>query len=163
MGGKLAQYVASERPAQIERLILRCARHAPERTSASEKHRELTLQAFGYRERIAQFQRAAMRRPIEANVMERIVEDALIASYDHWIGWYDRGRMSEFVDRLREIAVPTLAIAGAADPLVSVSRIRRDVVDAIDGSLFVMLRDAGHNLPIEAPDDIAQAVRQFGA
>jgi pimeloyl-ACP methyl ester carboxylesterase len=162
MGGKLAQYVASERPASVERLIL-VAPGTAVAGRASEQHRELTLQTYGYRERIERFQRAAMRRAIEPHVMERIVEDALLASYDHWIGWYDNGRLSNFPERLSSIAVPVLAIAGAADPLVSVSRVKRDVVEAIDGALFVMLRDAGHNLPIEAPDDIAEAVRRFGA
>jgi pimeloyl-ACP methyl ester carboxylesterase len=161
MGGKLAQYVAADRPSTIERMIL-VAPGTASAGKASEQHRELTLQAFGYRERIERFQRAAMRRPIEAPVMERIVEDALFASFDHWIGWYDHGRLADFSERLRSISVPVLAVAGGADPLVSASRIKHEVVDAIDGALFVMLRDAGHNLPIEAPEDIAEAVRRFG-
>jgi 3-oxoadipate enol-lactonase len=162
MGGKLAQYIAAERPERLERMIL-VAPGSAAGARASEKHRDLTLRAFGSRERIEQFQRAAMRRAVSNDVTERIVDDALVASYDHWIGWYDDGRVRNFSARLREIDVPVLAIAGGADPLVSVSRVRHDVVEAIDGALFVMLRDAGHNLPVETPDDIAEAIRRFGA
>jgi pimeloyl-ACP methyl ester carboxylesterase len=35
------------------------------------------------------------------------------------------------------------------------------VTSAIQGALFVQIRDAGHNLPIEAPEEIAQAIRRF--
>jgi 3-oxoadipate enol-lactonase len=162
MGGKLAQYVAAERPVNLERLILVApGTAAPGR--ASERHRELTLQAFGSRRRIEAFQRGAMRRGVDAEVMLRIVDDALIAAYEHWIGWYDNGRLTAFSERLRAIAVPVLAIAGAADPLVPASRVKREVAEAIEGALFVVLRETGHNLPIEAPDEIAQAIRRFAA
>lgn len=161
MGGKLAQYVAAERPQGLQRMIL-VAPGSARGVHASPQHRDLTLRACGSRERIEPFQRGAMRRPVSDAAMLRIVEDALVASREHWIGWYDDGRIRDFSQRLSQIRVPVLAIAGASDPLVSVSRIRSDVVEAIDGALFVMLREAGHNLPIETPDDIAEAVRRFG-
>jgi pimeloyl-ACP methyl ester carboxylesterase len=160
MGGKLAQYVAAEHPTNLERLILVAPGSAhPARVSA--RHRELTLETYGHRERIERFQRSAMQREVDAATMERIVDDALVASYEHWIGWYDRGRVSDFADRLAEIAVPTLAIAGSNDPLTPASRVKREVTSAIQGALFVQIRDAGHNLPIEAPEEIAQAIRRF--
>ena len=160
MGGKLAQYIASERPANLTRMIL----VAPGTARAARfpaKHRELTLAAYGSRERIARFQRAAMaHEPPEAS-MERIVDDALVAQYQHWIGWYDRGRGIDVAERLAEIAVPTLVVAGANDPLAPAPRVKRDVAEAIAGALFVLLRDAGHNLPVERPDDVAAAVARF--
>ncbi len=160
MGGKVAQYVAAEQPSNLERMILVAPGTAcPARPSP--RHRALTLETYGSRSRIERFQRSAMQREVSADVMERIVDDALVASYEHWIGWYDSGRGSEFTDRLASIAVPVLAIAGSNDPLVSASQVKRDVTGAIGGALFVQLRDAGHNLPIEAPDDIAEAIRRF--
>lgn len=160
MGAKLAQYIAAERPAFLERLVL----VAPGTARAArfpKTHRELTLQSYGSRERIERFQRAAMAREPDGASMARIVDDALVAQFEHWIGWYDRGRGIEFTERLPQIAVPTLAIAGAKDPLALADRIKRDVAGAIPGALFVLLRDAGHNLPIETPDDIASAVVRF--
>jgi pimeloyl-ACP methyl ester carboxylesterase len=160
MGGKLAQYVAAEQPANLERLILVAPGSAqPGRVSA--RHRELTLETYGHRERIEHFQRSAMQREVGDAVMERIVDDALVASFEHWIGWYDQGRVSDFSNRLASIAVPVLAIAGSNDPLTPASRVKREVTSSIEGALFVQLNDAGHNLPIEAPDDIAEAVRRF--
>ena len=160
MGGKLAQLVAAERPENLARLIL----VAPGTARASRfpaKHREMTLAAYGSRERIERFQRAAMVKEPTASSMRRLVEDALVAQYEHWIGWYDRGRGVDFSDRLSEIALPTLVVAGASDPIAPSPRIKRDTADAIAGALFVLLRDVGHNLPVEQPDDIAEAVRRF--
>jgi 3-oxoadipate enol-lactonase len=161
MGGRLAQYIAAERPANLQRLIL-VATGTAHASRLAPQHRALTLETYGSRERIERFQRAAMQREPAPEAIERILDDALIASYEHWIGWYDRGRASDFSERLASITVPTLAIAGSNDPLAPPSRIKREVSAAIDGALFVQLRDAGHNLPIETPDDIADAIRRFG-
>lgn len=160
MGGKLAQYIASERPANLARLIL-VAPGTAKATRFTEKHRQMTVEAYGSRERIERFQRAAMAHELPSRTMERLVDDALIAQHEHWIGWYDRGRGIDFIDRLARIDVPTLAIAGAKDPIAPPPGIKRNVAEAIPGALFVVLRSAGHNLPVEAPDDIAAAVDRF--
>lgn len=160
MGGKVAQYLASERPANLEKLLL----VAPGTASGgrpSERHRVSALQTYGSRAKIEAFQRAAMARTLEPAVMERIVEDALVSQREHWYGWYDHGRFAEFMERLGNINIPTLCIGGAKDPLVPPARLKRDVAQAIPGSLLVTLRDAGHNLPVEAPTEIAQAILSF--
>lgn len=160
MGGKLAQYVAAERPPNLARLIL-IAPGAAKATRFSEKHRAMALEAYGSRERIERFQRAAMAREVPAASMRRIVDDALVAQHEHWIGWYDRGRTIDVSGRLSEIAVPTLVVAGASDPLAPPSGVKRHVAEGIDGALFVTLRGTGHNIPIEAPGDVAAAVERF--
>lgn len=160
MGGKVAQYLASEHPANLEKLLL----VAPGTASggrSGERHRTSALQTFGSRAKIEAFQRAAMARILEPEVMQRIVDDALVSAREHWYGWYDNGRFTEFMDRLQQIAVPALCIGGAKDPLVPPSRLRREVAGAIAGCLLVTLRDAGHNLPVETPDEIAGAIMSF--
>jgi pimeloyl-ACP methyl ester carboxylesterase len=159
LGGRLAQYVATERPANLERLIL-VAPGTAKSLRFTPQRRAQASETYGSREHIERFQRAAMYREVAPEVMERIVDDALVASYEHWVGGEERGRI-DFSDRLASINVPTLAIAGSNDPLAPPSRVKREVTGAIHDALFVLLRDAGHNLPIETPDDIAEAVRRF--
>jgi pimeloyl-ACP methyl ester carboxylesterase len=160
MGGKVAQYVAADAPAALERLILVTPGPAQAYT-VNARHRTLAEQAFGSRRRIERFQRAAMARDVSPATMERIVEDALIGQHEAWFGWYDHGRAADFADRLGRIAVPTLVLAGENDPLVPPARAKRDVAERIAGALFVMLRNAGHNLPVESPDEIAGAIDRF--
>lgn len=160
MGGKVAQFLASERPAHLEKLLL----VAPGTASggrATQRHREHAMQTYGSRERIEAYQRAAMTRDVDSAVMQRMVEDALVSQREHWSGWYDGGRFAEFAERLREIAVPVLCVGGSKDPLVPPSRLRRDVAQLIRGCVLVTLRDAGHNLPVEAPDEIARAIASW--
>jgi pimeloyl-ACP methyl ester carboxylesterase len=160
MGGKVAQYLASERPRNIEKLLL----VAPGTASGgrpSERHRQAAFETYGSRAKIEAFQSAAMSRTLDPEVMQRIVEDALVSQREHWYGWYDNGRFSEFMDRLANINVPALCIGGAKDPLVPPSRLKHDVAQAIAGCLLVTLRDAGHNLPVETPNEIAEAIMSF--
>ncbi|MDQ2681808.1 MAG: alpha/beta hydrolase [Candidatus Eremiobacteraeota bacterium] len=161
MGGKISQFIACERPANLKRMVL-VAPGTARSVRLSERHRQLSLEAFGVRKRIERFQRAAMARETPYNSMQRIVDDALVGQREAWFGWYERGRAVDFFERLKAIVVPTLAIAGEKDPLTPPSRIKRDVSAAIAGCALVMLKNAGHNLPVETPDEIASAIDKFG-
>ena len=160
MGGKIAQFVAAERPPALRKLIL-VAPGTAHAYAMNAQHRAMAEQAFGSRARIECFQRAAMRRDVSPAAMRRIVDDALIAQHEAWFGWYDQGRGIDFADRLAGIAVPTVVVAGEHDPLAPPARVRRRVADAIPGALFVTLRNAGHNLPVEAPDEVAGIIERF--
>ncbi len=160
MGGKLAQLIASERPERLRRLIL-VAPGTPRASQFPPKHRALTLDAYGSRERIAAFVSAAMTRRVAPEVFERIVDDALLAQREHWIGWYERGRPVDIAGRVGAIDVPTLVLAGERDQLAPPSRVKREVAGAIPGALFVLLRGCGHNLPVEAAEDVGEAILRF--
>ena len=162
MGAKVAQYVATERPPQLEKLVL-IAPGTARAYAMNAKHRALAEAAFGSRKRIERFQRAAMKREIPAETMERIVSDALLSQREAWFGWYDRGRTADFADRLDRIGVPAVVVAGENDPLAPPHRVKRDVADRIEGALFVNLRRVGHNLPVEAPDEVAGILSRVGA
>lgn len=157
MGGKIAQFVATEQPANLARLLL-IAPGSAKATRLDEKHLARATDAFGSREKIEQFQRGAMARPISPETMERITNDALVAQREHWFGWYEHGRTAEFTERLTSIAVSTIVLGGDKDPLAPPARLRRDVVDAIPGAIAVVLRGVGHNVPIEAPDEMVQLI-----
>ena len=160
MGGKVAQFVALDPPENLKKLVL-LAPGSARAFTMNPKHRSLAEDAFGSRVRIERFQRAAMVRAIAPETMSRITEDALIAQREAWFGWYDRGRTADFHERLGEIAVPTAVMGADGDPLAPPARLRRDVVEPIRGALYIGLRGVGHNLPIEAPDEVAELISRF--
>ena len=160
MGGKVAQALAAENHPAIQRLVL-VAPGSARAVGLNAAHRAHAEEAFGSRERIERFQRGAMMRPLAPAAMERIVEDALVAQREHWFGWYDRGRLADFADRLERITVPAVVVGGENDILAPPSRLKRDVVGRIAGALFVNLRSAGHNLPVETPDEVAGVIARF--
>lgn len=160
MGARIAQYVAAHDRAPIERLILVAPGVASGRR-VSKRRAELAREAFGNRTRIEAFQRAAMSVEVSRETMDRLVEDALVAQREVWFGDPERPGSIDFSDALANIRVPALCIAGANDPLAPPLRLKSDVVARIPGAMLVTLRNAGHNLPVEMPAEIAGAIGRF--
>ncbi|HUQ01648.1 MAG TPA: alpha/beta hydrolase [Kofleriaceae bacterium] len=61
---------------------------------------------------------------------------------------------------LRRISAPTLALAGALDPLVRADRMSRDLSALADVTCEVV-PDCGHSIALEAPAHVADRVRAF--
>jgi pimeloyl-ACP methyl ester carboxylesterase len=61
------------------------------------------------------------------------------------------------VEKLSDIAAPTLVIHGAEDPLVPVG-CGEDVRDSIPGAEMIVLEGMGHDMPDELMPRIADAI-----
>jgi pimeloyl-ACP methyl ester carboxylesterase len=82
-----------------------------------------------------------------------------------WISWQENeigreGLRTNFVDRLYELAVPTLILHGAEDKYVPVSWARRAHALIEDSELNVFSR-CGHWLTLERPKEFNRAVSEF--
>lgn len=64
-------------------------------------------------------------------------------------------------EALRPTSVPATVIVGARDRLTSPEKARA-IVDSIAGAELVILNERGHWLPLEAPDDVANAIADAG-
>jgi len=161
MGGKIAQFVALDPPRNLSRLVL-VAPGSARGVLPRAEHRALAAAAFGSRVRIDRFLRAAMVREIAPDALGHLIDDALLAPREAWFDWYDRGRLEDFLDRIGDIRVPTIVVAGERDPLVPVERLRRDVVARIAGAVLVTLKNVGHNIPVEVPAELASLLTRLG-
>lgn len=63
-------------------------------------------------------------------------------------------------DRLPEVKTPTLVVHGDADPLVP-HRNGVNIAERIPGARLVTLPNVGHLVPLEAPEPLYRAVREF--
>ena len=153
MGARIAQYVAIQAPPNVMGLLL-VAPGVACNTVPVPRHRELTARAYGSRRRIHAFQRGAMVRELQSDRLDAIIDDALIAQREHWFGWYDQGRELDFSAELRHVTIPVTVIAGESDPLIPLGRIRREVVDRYKNAKFHVIPNAGHNLAVEAPQEL---------
>jgi pimeloyl-ACP methyl ester carboxylesterase len=61
---------------------------------------------------------------------------------------------------LAKINVPTLAIVGSEDSLIPPAEMRQ-IAEAIPDARFVEISDAGHLAPMEEPQTVNAAIRQF--
>ncbi|MDQ3834766.1 MAG: alpha/beta fold hydrolase, partial [Actinomycetota bacterium] len=71
-----------------------------------------------------------------------------------------RGLRSNFVDRLHEVAAPTLILHGAEDKYVPVAWARRAHTMIKDSELHV-LPQCGHWLTLEKPGEFNRALSEF--
>jgi len=73
---------------------------------------------------------------------------------------YEACEHFDFTDRVGEINLPTLCIAGAQDAMVP-AVFGRELHRAVRGSQLEVIEVAGHMLPIEKPDDYNRAIAEF--
>lgn len=69
-------------------------------------------------------------------------------------------RLHSTADVLPELTSPTLVLAGRKDFFTPPS-VQQHMADVIPDAEIVWFEDAGHMLPIEEPEDIAEAVTEF--
>lgn len=85
-------------------------------------------------------------------------------------GWsFDAAGLGEFIDdagglplwsALRRISIPTLLVRGADSALLTRETARR-MLSVLAGGRFVEIQDAGHDLGVESPHDVAVHLAHF--
>jgi 2-succinyl-6-hydroxy-2,4-cyclohexadiene-1-carboxylate synthase len=68
------------------------------------------------------------------------------------------GRMPSYAREIEGIEVPVTLVAGALDP--KFCDLASDLARLFHRGLLVVVKDAGHNLVIERPEDVAQAITE---
>lgn len=171
MGARLALVLAQQHPGLVGRLVLEspsagiadAVARAQRRDADDALAREveiLGIQAFVDRwERLPMFQTHA-RLPEEAQDRlrrERLAQDPIgLAASLRGAG---QGSMEPLHQRLAEITVPTLVLAGALDD-AGIAR-ARIVADAVPDASLEIIAGAGHTPHLEQPDTFVAAVDPF--
>jgi len=161
MGGGIGYVLALEYPERLERLVLMAAipadgvprdeaRWAEQRRQRNEGDREAMLRRYH-----------AMRVRPEIET-EAWFEDRIRHVLGVSDGHYEQGAEAmaglHVGDRLGEITMPTLVLAGAADGLLPANL--RDFGRLPNATLHVFSR-VGHEVSIQEPDGVAAAIDDF--
>ena len=72
-------------------------------------------------------------------------------------GWFAAMQQMDLRDGIAGVAVPTTVMVGTRDRLTPLSR-ANEIVAAIPGATLQTLAGYGHMLPLEAPDQVADAI-----
>ena len=160
-GGAIAQHVALAHPARVRSLALIA--------TASRSPREL-LEA-----RAASAEEVGMQAQVPVSLLrwflpETIAEDGWAVRYarecvrrdrvaDWAAAWRAMARL-DVVDRLPEIAAPTLVVAGQQDLSATPEDMRR-TARGIPGSEYVLLDPGTHMMPLEQPEALAAELCRF--
>ncbi len=159
MGGVIGMELGISHANRLDKLVL----VAPAPANGMQvppgvRERALALRAARDRETLLRERKAlsARHRPDEAHIQS--MERALSVSDAHYDQSFDALVMSARGDRLGEITVPTLMIAGAADGLLPANL--NDFRRLPNATLHVFSR-VSHGIPYEVPEAFAEVVGDF--
>lgn len=167
MGGKVALALASTQPPGLQSLILLApSPPTPEPIASSERSR--LLQTHGNRSAAEETAHKITAQDLSESDFERVVQDNLRSSQEAWQAWLKCGSRQDVSSSMTTITVPVLVIVGAEDSIIPQALLQREVVEALNAernstvtasAQLVVVPNAGHLLPIEAPQAIAELIQ----
>jgi pimeloyl-ACP methyl ester carboxylesterase len=155
MGGAVALQVALERPDLLKGLILIG-------TSAYLDSMALTpeILLWAVAALPQKFKGMFFSDQVTAEALAIAREDVRRCSLEAVMGDFAACRKFDFRGRLKRLNLPTLILCGGDDLITPVRHSRRLHKD-IAGSVLVVIERAGHMLPLESPQRINAAIRDF--
>ncbi len=160
MGGKVAQLLAAQRPAGLEKLVL-VAPAAPTPQDIPEPARQAQLHAYDNRENALKAMEFLTARPHGSEIREQIIADNLAGASQAKLAWPTLSAYEDISAEVGKTAVPTLVIAGDQDRQDPLEQHRREVLPRIPGATLQIIQDCGHLIPIDQPERLADAIRTF--
>ncbi|MGI4788720.1 MAG: alpha/beta fold hydrolase [Janthinobacterium lividum] len=158
MGGKVAQAFAASSPAGLEQLLLIAPSPlTPEPMSADD--RDGMRAAYGSETAARQTLEKIACLPLSSKTIDAVIADNLRASRTAWEAWADIGSLEDLSKLAAQIQVPTHILSGTGDAVLTPDVLTREVVQRISGATQSTVPGAGHLLPLEAPEIVADWIR----
>lgn len=159
MSAKFGPYLALVAPARVRGLILVAGCPFGE----IPLPRELTDDWFGRAGdagRMAELAVGYSSNPIAPHLLERFGEDAAKVGRAALEGTLHACLTTSIADRVGEIAIPTLVVGGINDAFFTPDLLRDAVAAPLPAARLALL-DAGHELAIEVPQQLAALIEAF--
>ena len=162
MGGKLALACAAANPLGLAGLIL-VAPSPPSPEPMDEGERGRLLATHGDRASAERTVRMIARRPIPMADVAICVEDNLLTSPEAWNWWLAQGSREDITAEAGRVACPVLVLGGSDDPVIPPQVIAAEVMPRLADASRIEIAGAGHLLPLEAAQEVGDAIRTFVA
>jgi pimeloyl-ACP methyl ester carboxylesterase len=161
MGGKVAQFIASERPEKLSGLIL----VAPAMPGPMHRPLEVREGMVGVMNSAALVQQTIdntlTSKHLSAEINAQVIEDALGGSPEAKRAWPMSTSQEDIRDRVGRIQVPTLVIANELDKVDPVSELQAELLPRIPHAAMKIIPATGHLSPLESPIELAEIIHQF--
>lgn len=152
--------LAARRPAGLAGLVL-VAPSPPTPEPMTEASRAHTLASYGDRDAAVATAHRITRRPLAPARFDEVVADSLRTSRPAWDAWMRTGSREDIAEQMPRINVPTLVVAGGADPVIERGMLEREVQGRIAGARMAVADRVGHLVRREAPDALTAHLRHF--
>ncbi|MDA0351913.1 MAG: alpha/beta fold hydrolase [Chloroflexi bacterium] len=172
MGGRVAIHYAGERPEGLAKLVI--VDIGPETVASGAARIQAgaqTADVFDSPDEAWAQQRASNPRPPEANHRYRVEHNLMQTDDGKWTWRYDKALRDPSNPRprptteegwaaVRNINVPTLVLRGELSDILAAD-IAQHMADEIPDARLIEVKDSGHSIPLDRPDEFAEAVRTF--
>jgi pimeloyl-ACP methyl ester carboxylesterase len=159
MSAKWAQWMACTEPGRVAGQVLIAPAPAAE-LPITEDMLQDWLKFSQDRNAWAGFIRGFTKEEPSAEILEEYFKDVSSASRFALAGTFHMCRTGEFADRLEALQTPTLVIGGVHDPMFPPKFLREQFTARIPRARLALI-DAGHEIPLEAPQQLAGLLEAF--
>ena len=158
MGGKVAQLMASRRPAGLAGLVL-VAPSPPQPLAMPAEAREMMAGAYASRETVeAVIDNVLTATPLSREDREQVIADSLRGAPPAKLAWPRATSLEDITGQVGAIDVPTLVIAGELDRVDSPQLLQAELLARIPGAVMHVVPGVGHLSMLEAPDAVSSLV-----
>ena len=158
MGAKVAQLLAARRPEGLVSLVL-IAPAPPVPPDIPEERRRGMLAAYQTPEGVEAAIGRLTALPLSKNHREQVIEDSLSGTAEAKRAWPERELIRDIGDQASKIRVAVHVIVGGADNIETESTLRAGFGGVLPAAKFTVLPGVGHLAPLEAPAEVANAIR----
>jgi pimeloyl-ACP methyl ester carboxylesterase len=161
MGGKIAQLLASRRPAGLAGLVLVAT--APPTPLALPAEAIAAMQsAYASRESVgAAIDHMLTAKPLAPALREQVIEDSLRGAPGAKLAWPARTSREDICDALASIDVPVLVVGGECDRVDSLAVLQAELMPRLADAELRVLAGTGHLSPLESTAALAQCIGDF--
>ncbi len=161
MGGKIAQYIAAQKPAGLQKIILVAPSPAVPTIMPKEMHDDMT-NAYTSLEGInATIDHVFKAENLKPEIRAQVVSDIQSNSESSRLGWPTIALLDDVSEGMEGISVPTLIIAGENDIVDSPERLEHEVRSRITDAKMVVIPSAGHLIILQEPTHVAGYIDAF--
>ncbi|GAA0733987.1 alpha/beta fold hydrolase [Sphingomonas sp. ABOLD] len=163
MGGKVAQWIAAQRPHGLLGLVL-VAPAPPTPIALPDLAREMMAGAYDSESAVAEtIDRVLAGNPLDPRDRAQVIADSLRAAPQAKKAWPSATSLEDITAMVGRIDVPTLVLAGERDRIDTPAALTAELLPRIPHASFYILPDTGHLSPLEAPAVVARHITDFAA
>jgi pimeloyl-ACP methyl ester carboxylesterase len=159
MGGKIALEVAARQPKYLRAVVL-LAPSPPTPEPMEDAVRARLASTWAQRDAVRETIDKITARPLPPQVLARAIQDGARSSRPAWMAWLESGSREDISPRMSRVQVPATVVAGACDEAMTPQVLEREVVARVMKSRLIVVPESGHLVPLEAPQFVADLVRQ---
>lgn len=161
MGGKVAQLLASRRPAGLLGLVL-VAPSPPSPMALTDEQRAAMTATYDSRESIEWvLDHVLTAKQLAPELREQVIADSLRGAAQAKAAWPNAAMLEDITADVASIDAPVLVIAGERDQVDRVETLQHELLPRLRGARLHVLPDTGHLSPLEAPYELASVIEAF--